>query len=262
MKKRILVTGANGQLGKTIKELYSKNTLSLDFTFTSKEILDITNTSQLDNYFENNDFEYCINCAAYTNVEQAEKTPESAYEINAKGVKNLVKEIKKHNIILVHISTDYVFDGEKQTPYTIFDKTNPINKYGKSKLLGELYIRDSLKRYFVVRTSWLYSKNYGHNFYKNILKWAKEGKDLKITTEQIGCPTDTVNLSSFIIDLIQRRDQNFGIKHYCDSEAMSWYDFARKILKENGFIDSIKLDKLNKYSTFAERPKYSILANN
>ncbi len=259
MKKRILVTGANGQLGRTIQELYSMNSLELEFTFLSKELLDITNIFQVENFFEKNKFEYCINCAAFTNVEKAEKTPKISYNINANGVKNLAKECKKHDVILVHISTDYVFDGEKKEPYTVFDETNPINEYGKSKLLGEKYIQNSLKRYFIIRTSWLYSKKYGHNFYKSILKWAKEGRELKITTEQIGCPTDTVNLSGFIINLIKEKQKKYGIHHYCDDEVMTWYDFARKILDENRLIGSINIEKVEKYSTFAKRPKRSIL---
>ena len=172
----ILVTGANGQLGLTIKELFANNNLGLDFTFVTKEQLDITNKTALNNFFTKNHFDYCINCAAYTNVEQAEKTPEIAFKVNAEGVKYLAEVCKETNTTLIHISTDYVFDGEKETPYTVEDLPNPINEYGKSKLLGEHYIQESLSNHFIVRTSWLYSKKYGKNFYQNHFRKGRTGR--------------------------------------------------------------------------------------
>lgn len=260
MSKRVLVTGANGQLGKTIEELYCKNTLDLDFVFVSKQGLDITDEAQITSFFESQNFDYCINCAAYTNVEQAEKTPEIAFKVNAEAVKYLAEECEKNNTILIHISTDYVFDGEKSSPYTVDDKPNPINEYGKSKLLGEQYIQGTLEQYFVIRTSWLYSEIYGKNFYKSILKKAKEGHDLSVTTEQMGCPTNTITLSHFIYDLIKSSNSKFGIYHFCDEEKMTWYDFARKILEENNLYNSVKLVEAKNYRTFAERPKNSVLS--
>lgn len=259
MKKKILVTGANGQLGKTIEELYEKNSFDMDFHYMSKEDLDITDKNRLELFFKNNTFDFCINCAAYTNVDQAEKTPTKAYAVNTHGVKNLAEVCKISNTALIHISTDYVFDGEKKTPYSTLEKTNPINVYGKSKLLGEYHIRNLLDKFFIIRTSWLYSKKYGNNFYRNILKWANEGRDLKITTEQIGCPTNTVNLSNFIIDIINNNSQDYGVYHFSDSEIMTWYDFGRKILEENKMLCKVKLAKVEKYNTFARRPKYSVL---
>ena len=185
MNKRVLVTGANGQLGKTINELFSKNEDNLKFTFATRAELDITKEANLKVFFRNNKFDYCINCAAYTNVEQAEKTPKTAYKVNAEGVKYLAEACKETDTVLIHISTDYVFDGEKTEPYTVKDKPNPINEYGKSKLLGEQHIQDILEKYFIIRTSWLYSKKYGNNFYKTILEKAKAEKELFITDEQI-----------------------------------------------------------------------------
>ena len=129
----VLVTGAGGQLGKTIKALFSKNNCNLNVVFVTKEELDITNSESTHAFFLNNKFDYCINCAAYTNVEQAEKTPEIAFKVNAEGVKFLAKSCKTSDTILIHISTDYVFDGEKSEPYTVDDIPNPINEYGKSK---------------------------------------------------------------------------------------------------------------------------------
>lgn len=261
MKKKVLVTGANGQLGKTIEELYAHNTLGFEFIFASKGKLDITNKEEVSNFFEANIFNYCVNCAAYTNVEQAEKTPEISYKINAEGVKNLADSCKKNKVILIHISTDYVFDGEKQTPYTIDDMPNPINEYGKSKLLGETYIKDILNEFFIIRTSWLYSKKYGKNFYKTILEKAIDQKELSITTEQTGCPTDTVNLSKYIINLIDKNSKDFGTHHFSDKKPMTWYDFAKQILSENNLNSSVKLVKTSNYVTFAKRPRYSVLKN-
>jgi len=146
MNKKVLVTGAKGQLGKTINELYSKNELGLDFTFVTKEDLDITDVETVKAVFSKNKFDYCINCASYTNVEQAEKASKLTFKINAEGVKYLAKACKRSNTILIHISTDYVFDGEKETPYTIQDKPNPINEYGKSKWLGEQHIQEILEQ--------------------------------------------------------------------------------------------------------------------
>ncbi|MFD0990547.1 dTDP-4-dehydrorhamnose reductase [Mariniflexile jejuense] len=258
---KILVTGANGQLGKTIEELYAKNKSNLDFTFVSKAELDITNNTELNLFFQVNQFDYCINSAAYTNVEQAEKTPEIAYKVNAEGVKNLAEVCKKTNTVLIHISTDYVFDGQKKEPYTVTDLTNPINEYGKSKLLGEQHIQNCLETYFIIRTSWLYSKTYGKNFYKAIVAKAQTEKELTITTEQTGCPTNTVNLAAFIYKIIQTSNINYGVYHFCDEKAMTWYDFAEQILIENNLLKKIKLVKSEKYLTFAKRPVNSVLTN-
>jgi dTDP-4-dehydrorhamnose reductase len=262
MKKNILVTGANGQLGQTIKELYAVNKLGLNFVFVSKKELDITNTKSIDTFFDKYKFEYCINCAAYTNVEQAEKKPELAFMVNAEGVKNLAHKCKETNTLLIHISTDYVFDGEKKNPYTINDEPNPINEYGKSKLEGEKHIQNILDRYLIIRTSWLYSKKYGNNFYKTILKKAKTEKELTITTAQIGCPTDTVNLSKFIIELIQENKHKFGVLHFCDEKVITWYDFAEQILIDNNLYHKTKLVKVKNYCTFAKRPKHVVLNTN
>lgn len=259
MSIKVLVTGAKGQLGKTIEELYFENNLGIVFTFVIKEELDITKEKEIKSLFIKSDFDYCINCAAYTNVEQAEKTLEIAFKVNATGVKYLAEACKHNNVILIHISTDYVFDGEKKEPYTIDDIPNPINEYGKSKLKGEEYIKQILDNYFIVRTSWLYSKKYGNNFYRTILGKTKTEKELFVTDEQIGCPTNAVSLSNFIINLIKEKSDVFGVYHFCDRVSMTWYDFAKQILQENNIDDKINLVKANKYCTFAKRPKRSVL---
>ncbi len=257
MNKKVLVTGANGQLGKTIEELYSINDASLEFTFVSKENLDITNVGELLLYFKANKFDYCINCAAYTNVEQAEKTPEIAYKVNAEGVKNLSKVCKETQTILIHISTDYVFDGEKSEPYVVTDVPNPINEYGKSKLLGEQYIQEILNEYFIIRTSWLYSKKYGKNFYKSITEKAYKKEDLFVTDEQMGCPTDAVNLADYIISFIKLKNPTFGVHHFCGNDVMTWFEFAKKIVNDQNL--KCKIEKVN-FQSLAKRPKMSVLA--
>ncbi len=159
--------------------------------------------------FSKNPYDFCINCAAYTNVEQAEKTPEIAYSVNAEGVKNLAMACKVNGVKLIHISTDYVFDGEKKEGYYPEDIPNPINEYGKSKLKGEQYIQEILNEYMIIRTSWLYSE-YGHNFYKSILKKAQKGETLYVTDDQVGCPTDANNLASYILEFLQKENLVFG----------------------------------------------------
>lgn len=259
MKTKILVSGAGGQLGQTIKELYTNKENNFEFVFVSKNDLDITKKEDVLNFFIRGGFNYCINCAAYTNVEQAEKTPEVAFMVNADGVKNIAEACKNNSVVLIHISTDYVFDGEKGTPYTPEDITNPINVYGKSKLLGEQYIQDILNKYFIIRTSWLYSKKYGKNFYRSILKKAKQKETLFVTDAEIGCPTNTENLANYIINLIKSKSQNFKILHFSDQKMMTWYEFAKNILIDNELLKKTKFFKTKNYTTFAKRPKYSVL---
>ncbi len=256
---KILVTGSNGQLGKTLKELaLGLDNLSFDFK-TSKE-LDITRVDQLLDTFEKEQYDFCINCAAYTNVEEAEKFPDLANQVNAEGVKNLAEVCTKHQTSLIHISTDYVFDGEKKGGYKVSDKTNPINVYGESKLAGEKFIQQIQPNHYIIRTSWLYSKKYGNNFYRTIQKKANEGAELRITDQQKGCPTDTVTVAKFILNkIIISGEMPHGLYHVTDGVPMTWYDFAKSILEENCLLENVKLVLDSNYRTFAARPKNSVL---
>ncbi|MFK7813233.1 MAG: dTDP-4-dehydrorhamnose reductase [Maribacter sp.] len=254
---RILVTGSDGQLGKCIQKS-AMNYPQVDFVFHDSKTLDITNPEKITAIFSLKHFDYCINCAAYTDVEQAEKTPEPAFAINAEAVRHLALACSEYLTTLIHISTDYVFDGTKETAYLVSDRTNPINIYGKSKLRGEKHIQKSLKEYFIIRTSWLYSE-FGKNFYKTIVEKAKTETVLRITDEQTGCPTNANNLAAYILNLVVSKSKAYGIHHLTDGEAMTWYDFAKKILLENGLQDDVKLDRAKNYRTFATRPKNSIL---
>src|SRR5690606_34649130 len=185
--KNILVTGTNGQLGKCFQKEAS-NYSGFHFLYTTPEELDITSEENLNVYFDTHKIDVCINCAAYTNVEKAESEPEKAFAVNAEAVKILAEICKFHQVILFHFSTDYVFDGKKNEAYSEEDSPNAINVYGGSKLKGEKYIQDFLERYFIFRTSWLYSE-FGHNFYKTILSKSEEaGVQLKITDQQTGTP--------------------------------------------------------------------------
>ncbi len=252
--RKVLVTGGNGQLAQSLK-LQRKHFPDFSFSFLGKKDLDITNKDQLVSFFKDNTFDFCINCAAYTGVEQAEITPDRAFAVNAEGVKNLALQCKKYQVVLIHVSTDYVFDGLKKGPYRTDDTPNPINEYGKSKLLGEQYIRQCLSHYYIVRTSWLYNKKYGSNFYRTIVKKARENETLYITDQQIGCPTNAENLSRYLVELITTQ-REYGVYHFCDGKAMTWFEFARKIIKENNLNVNVVKGSI---STRAKRPKNSVL---
>lgn len=223
------------------------------------EELNISDVASINEAFKKGNYDFCINCAAYTNVEQAERTPDIAFKINAEGVKNLAKACKANQIELIHISTDYVFDGTKSGFYTVDDPTNPINEYGKSKLKGEEYIREIWSNHFIIRTSWLYSKKFGHNFYRTILEKAKRDEDIHVTDSQKGCPTNAENLAKYIFGEVLMGKIVFGTHHFTDGKSMTWYDFAREILDENGLGDKVNLVLDRNYRTFAKRPKNSVL---
>lgn len=258
--KKILVTGANGQLGSCLKDA-SKKFSEFEFLFVDKESLDITNTLSVNTFFEENNFDFCINAAAYTNVEKAESNKEQAFLVNAEGVKNISLACKKCDITLLHVSTDYVFDGKKLTPYVETDETNPINVYGASKLKGEEYIKDICDKYFIIRASWLYSQ-YGHNFLKSILKFSKEKDTLTITTEQTGSPTNANDLAEVLLQIIDTNFKKYGIYHYCNDGKATWYDFAKSIITFSGLSNKVNVVETDYYPTFAKRPINSVLNTN
>lgn len=259
MKTKILVTGSDGQLGQTFNELYSNNPL-YDIKFVTKADLDITKKDTIEAVFNKYKFDYCINCAAYTNVEQAEEQIDLAFSINAEGVKNLAKACKKSDVVLIHISTDYVFDGKKQTPYIEEDIPNPINAYGKSKLTGETYIQEIGPKYFIIRTSWLYSK-YRHNFLKSIINKIQNKELLKITTSQRGTPTSCKDLSEFIFNLIKSRNSNFGIYHFSPKGETTWHGFALQICSHFKNYNCKTILPVEVFKSKAIRPNYSVLDN-
>lgn len=258
MKTKILVTGAKGQLAKTIRDLVSENDDGYEFFFLFKDELDITKKEKVDLFFNKHEFEYCINCAAYTNVKQAEEAPEEAFKVNGEAVQYLAKACHNSNTILIHISTDYVFDGNNKEPYIETDKTNPINQYGKSKLVGEKEIKTHLKKYFIIRTSWLYSE-YGSNFVKTMLQLSKERKHIDVVNNQIGCPTYSRDLASAILIIIKTNSNKFGTYHYCNSGETSWYKLAKEIFEIKNCKIDLKFIEFNNQSSTLKRPLFSAL---
>ena len=254
---KILITGAKGQLGKCIKDA-AANYPEFDFLFASRELLNIESEKSISNIFENNRFDYCINTAAYTNVEKAESDQETAFLTNAEGVKHLASHCKRNNTTLIQISTDYVFDGKKGSPYSEEDSTNSLNIYGASKLKGEQYVQEICQAYYILRTSWLYSQ-YGQNFYDTVLRFAKEGKLLTVTTEQTGTPTNANDLAEAILTIIKINSKNYGIYNFSNQGEATWYDFAKEILIQTNQLTKSNLAKTDYYLTFAARPSYSVL---
>lgn len=257
--KTILITGTNGQLGKCFQKLTPEFGKFRFLFFSSKE-LDITSKQSLRVIFEREKIAYCINCAAYTNVEKAESENEKAFSVNAEAVKNLAEICHTHQTVLIHFSTDYVFNGKADQPYDEEDKTDPINVYGASKLKGEKYIQQITEQFFIFRTSWLYSE-FGHNFYTSMLKKSTEkGVELNITTAQKGTPTNANNLALMVLQLIAEGNKSYGLYHYSNLGEATWYDFAHAIFENAHQLKSVNLHASNAYKTIAERPEYSILS--
>ena len=254
---KILVTGGNGQLAQCLKDVV-KNNDELDVNFQDLPELDITNIQQLVSYFSKNELDYCINCAAYTAVELAEEQSDLAYAVNADGPKNLAEVCKKHQVKLLHISTDFVFDGKKQTPYIETDMPNPLGVYGKSKWQGERNIQEIMEDYFILRTSWLYSE-YGNNFMKTMLKLSETRDEINVVSDQIGSPTYAGDLAEVLIKIVLSSSTNHGLYHFSNSGAISWYDFAVEIFTQFGKKIEVKPITTEDYPTAAKRPKFSVL---
>src|SRR5690554_52794 len=257
MIKKVLLTGADGQLGQCIKHI-AKQYPELQFTFTNKQQLDITDADAVQLFFKENSFSHVINTAAYTQVDNAEVERDLAFKINEIGAQNIAKACAVHDVELLHLSTDYVFDGKSKIPYTEEMEENPINVYGTSKLAGENAIRATCKKHIIVRTSWLYS-SFGHNFYLSMRRAIADKKTLQITTEQRGTPTSALGLAHVLLKIICQEEKEYGVYHYSDVGEATWYDFAmaieRKVCGENkGYIKST-----DHFETKAKRPIYSVL---
>jgi len=255
--KKILVTGAAGQLGRCIENL-APEFPECAFDFLSKFELDLENHRALQDHFENNRYDYCINTGGYTNVEKAEEESDRAFNLNAIAVQALAAHCKKHDVVLIHPSTDYVFDGNSNEPYDESASTNPLSTYGQSKLKGEEFIEASGCNYFIIRTSWLYSK-FNNNFLNTVLRCVKERKDMTITTAQTGTPTNANDLVKAILHIINSDSKQFGLYHFSNKGHATWFDFAERILEYSNQLDTIKLAKTDHYRTFAVRPNYSVL---
>jgi dTDP-4-dehydrorhamnose reductase len=258
-KLNILVTGKNGQLGSGLQVL-SKNYPQYNWFFEDREGLDIGDENSVKAYFATHKTDFCINCAAYTAVDKAEQERDLAFEVNANGPKYLALECKKQNSTLIHISTDYVFDGKNFKPYLEDDLTNPVNYYGQTKLDGEKLALQNNPKTIIIRTSWVYS-TFGKNFVKTIIKLATEKSELGIVGDQIGTPTNATDLAFAIVEIIKSKDlqSNFGIYHFSNLGVASWYDFAFEIIKLKNLNCNIKPILSKDFPTPANRPFYSVM---
>jgi len=254
----ILVTGSNGQVGSELREL-SKN-YSYDFFFTTRDNLDITNSEAVKEYCESSNINVIINCAAYTAVDIAETDIENADLVNRKAVKKLALVSKELNIKLIHISTDYVFDGKNFKPYCEEFQTNPKSIYGKTKLDGEIeMIKINPKNSIIIRTSWVYS-SFGNNFVKTMIKLGKEKESLGVIFDQIGTPTYAKDLANAILDIMPTiNNKKVEIYNYSNEGVLSWYDFAKEIMKMAKLDCKINPIETYQYPTPAQRPHFSLL---
>ena len=262
IKSKILVTGGNGQLGKELRELSFLHT-GLDFVFLSREELPIHQFELVRNYFNTLKPAYCINCAAYTAVDKAEAEKDLAFQINGEAVGVLAAICKEHNTKFIHISTDYVFDGEATYPYTENFPTDPINVYGASKLEGEKQAMQLNPDSIIIRTSWVYS-SLGKNFVKTMMQLMKEKDEIKVIKDQLGSPTNAADLAETIFNIIgfchlQIYNWEPGIYNFSNEGTISWYDFAKAIKEITKSPCEIKPISTSAYPTPAKRPAYSVL---
>jgi dTDP-4-dehydrorhamnose reductase len=263
MPTNILVTGAKGQLGSELRYL-SENEPSLcehfNFIFADRKILDITSQSAIEQLCVSHNVHVIINCAAYTAVDKAEVEQDAAYSINHHAVENLASIAKKKSIKLIHISTDYVFDGKNYKPYIETDTPNPQNIYGKSKLAGEQAMQSiNPENSIIIRTSWVYS-SFGNNFVKTILRLGQERDELNVVVDQIGSPTYARDLARAILQIIpQLNNRNVEIFHYSNEGVCSWYDFAKAIFEVTEIDCKVSAIPGSDYPKPAIRPFYSVL---
>jgi dTDP-4-dehydrorhamnose reductase len=257
----ILVTGSNGQLGSELQQCSLKFGQH-HFYFTTRKEMAMEDENAINVFFEKNKIDYCINCAAYTAVDKAETEQDKAFAVNAYAVENLAKACKRFNAKLIHISTDYVFNGMSAIPYTETDTTDPVNLYGASKLKGEQLATDILPNVVIIRTSWVYS-TYGNNFVKTMIRLMSERDNLNVVDDQVGAPTYAADLAQVIIQIINLCEDGDkwqpGIYHYSNEATISWFDFAVEIghqLKSNCKVNPIPTTS---FSTPAKRPSYSLL---
>jgi len=266
---KIVITGISGMLGvdlyQTLREEYEvvgfdlKEFPSTPFFPPPVQRGDITRIDEVKRAFHELTPDLVVHTAAYTDVDGCEKNPDKAYKVNALGTRNVCLASQDLNIPVIYISTDFVFDGNKGSPYLEFDQPHPINIYGRSKFAGEEYVKTLLNRYFIVRTSWLYG-HYGRNFVETILQLASQKKELRVINDQVGSPTYTRDLSGKIKGLLLAK--SYGVYHITNSGSCSWYEFAREILKLSG-IKGVELKPITseELDRPAPRPRFSVLEN-
>jgi dTDP-4-dehydrorhamnose reductase len=255
--KKILVTGANGQLGQCLQKISSQFE-EFEFIFTDSETLDITNKEEVNDFFWQNAPDFCINAAAYTAVDLAETDIEKAFLVNADGTENLAEACAENNAQFIHVSTDYVFDGENNLPYTEEDFTNPLGVYGASKLAGDELALEVNPCSVILRTSWVYSE-FGKNFVKTMLNLFATKEELSIVADQFGQPTNANDLAEAIMKIIKSEKITPGIFNFSNLGRISWFDFAEKIAELSEAKIKLNAIETSQYPTPAKRPKNSVL---
>jgi dTDP-4-dehydrorhamnose reductase len=255
---KILVTGANGQLGSELHKISTN--YNFEWVFTNRQSFNIYDLDNIDIYLDLCKPNLIINSAAYTSVDKAEDDFETADTINHKAVSLIAKWCKDNNCNLIHISTDYVYNGYSKTPYIEEDQTEPLNNYGKTKLFGDISCLKNNPSSIIIRTSWLYS-SFGNNFVVNMINLVKSNSELKIINDQVGSPTYAGDLANTILDLITNKKWMPGIYHYTNFGKVSWFDFANDIKSIYGFKTIIDSISSKEYSIKTKRPKYSLLDN-
>lgn len=255
---KILVTGANGQLGSALHEVL-ETAIPGQTVYTDIESLDLTDSDAVNRFVENGDFTHIINCAAYTAVDKAESDETLCYRINAEAVRNIATAAAKWGVRVIHISTDYVFDGHNFTPYRETDPVNPLSNYGASKRKGEMVLLSLCPDAIIIRTAWLYHLN-GKNFVKTMLRLGVTEQTIRVVSDQIGTPTYAPDLATAIYSILTARQWVPGIYHFTDEGACSWYDFTKAIFRIAG-VTNCKVIPINTadYPTAATRPPYSVL---
>jgi dTDP-4-dehydrorhamnose reductase len=255
--RKILVTGANGQLGSELKYWAAKYNM-FEYVLADRAQLDVTKKEEVIYLFDQHKFDYVINCAAYTAVDKAETEKDLAYKINVDAAACLADACKAYNAKLVHISTDFIFDGTIARPLLETDKANPLSVYGASKWEGEELVAKTLPHSLIIRTSWVYS-SYGSNFVKTVLRLCRERDTLNMIYDQVGTPTYARDLARFILDMLANDNWHDGVYNYSNEGVCSWYDFAIAIRDFAGLTTQINPIETHQYPTPAIRPKYSVL---
>ena len=260
MKRNVIILGGKGQLGQSLLSIINSKDISYEFNFVflSSREANITNLLLLEDTFIKYQPKYIINCAAYTQVDLAEDFKEEAYSINTIGTKNIGILSKKYKSVIIHVSTDFVFQGNKTNLLKEEDQCNPINYYGLSKLQGEQEIQKIIEEHFIIRTSWLYSE-FSNNFVKTMLRLGNEKDSLNVVNDQIGTPTYAVDLAKFIINLIKTESLKYGVYHYSNEGLSSWYDFAKTIFEYTNNQIAINPVASTEFITKAKRPSFSVL---
>lgn len=251
---KVLVTGANGMLGRDLCPYLEE--LGMLVIPTDYDTMDITDSTQTNEVISKIHPDLIIHCAAYTNVDKAEEDLDTATKLNVLGAKNVAISAQKINATMVYISTDYVFDGTKTEPYLPTDKPNPINNYGLTKYQGELEVQKNCEKHYIARTSWLYGIH-GNNFVETMLKLAKND-ELNVVDDQKGCPTWTIELIQGVLKLLNKP---YGIYHVCGSGETTWHGFAKAIFEKEGLNVNLKPCTTDKFPRPAKRPCYSVMAN-